>query len=142
MHKHRYPHPVHGSELDGDVQVLDPKRGILGRYCHNLANVVGLGIDPDVAEEQARLLAFWNDVQNVLWSRSEVLLRHENEVIIRSADVALMSCPGSSFFLLQNGIYDLYTFRATLLFRDFECFAVRGNEIDVCGCFRVRFWIV
>src|ERR1700677_609934 len=104
MHKHGYPHVVHGRELDGDVEVLDPERGTLGRDSHNLPDVVGLGIHPDVAEEEASLLAFWNDVQNVLGSRSEVLLSYENEVIVGSADVAFKSRLGSSYLLFQNAV--------------------------------------
>ena len=53
-----------------------------------------------------------------------------------------MSRLGGSYFLLQNGIYDLDAFRSTLLFGNFEGFGVRGSKADVSGCFRVRLGIV
>ena len=78
------------------MKVLDPERRVLERDSDNLADLVGLGVHPDVAEEQALFLTLWNDVQHVLWNRSQVVLAQEDEVIIRSAHIALMARLGRS----------------------------------------------
>jgi hypothetical protein len=68
-------------------------------------------------------------VQHVLWNRSKVLVAQENEVVIGSADGARVACFGRSYFLLPNGVYDLFASRVTLLLGDFERFDVRGSEL-------------
>ena len=91
-----------GGELDGDVEVIDPDRGILERDANNLPRLVRLGIHPDVAKEQTLFLALGNDVQPVLWNRSKVLIAQKDEVIIGPADGALVACLGRSYFLLPK----------------------------------------
>ena len=112
------------------------------RDSDNLADLVGLGVHPDVSQEQARFLALWNDMQNVLWSRSEILLSQKNEVIIGSADVVVVTFLSRNYFLLQDGDYDLFTSRATLGIGDFECLDVRGSEADLSSYFRGRLSVV
>jgi len=138
----RYPQAVHGGELDGDVDVLDPERGVLERDSNNLPDVVALGIHPDLTQEQALFLTLWNDVQHVLWNHSKVLLAQEDEFIIGSADVPLVTFLGRSYFVLQDGAYDFYTSRATLRIGDFECFGVGRNKADLGRDVRHGLWIV
>ena len=50
-------------------------------------------------------------MQHVLWNRSKVVLAQEDEVIVGSADGALVSLFGRRYFLFQKGAYDLFTSR-------------------------------
>src|ERR1700731_3929532 len=124
------------------MQVTDPERGNLDRDSNNLSDMEGLGINPDVAKEQALFLTLWNHVQHIFWNRFKVLLAQENEIIIGSTDAALLARLCRSYFLFQNAAYNLFTSRVTLIFDNFECLDVRGSEADLSGYFRRRFWII
>jgi hypothetical protein len=50
-------------------------------------------------------------VKHVLRNQTKVLLAKEGEVIIGSGDVAPVTVLSGSYFLLQNGAYDLFTSR-------------------------------
>ena len=91
VHRNGYPQGVHVGELHGDVQVLDPDRGILERNSNDLTDAERLGVHPNVAQEQAPFLALGNDVEHVLWNHTKVLLAEEGEVIIGSGDVAAVT---------------------------------------------------
>jgi hypothetical protein len=110
VHRNSYPHAVHGGELHGYVEVLNPERGRLERDSNDLPDAVRLGIHPDVAKQQSLFLAFGNDVQHVLWNNAKVLLAQKDEVIVGSADVSLVTFLSINYFLLQNGGYDFFTF--------------------------------
>lgn len=124
------------------MEVLDPERGTLERDSNNLADLVCLGIHPDVAEEQTLFLTLWNDVQHVLRDRSRVFLAQEDKVIIGSGHIALAARLGRSYFLFQDVVDNIFTSRITMLFGDVECFDVRGSEIDLSSYFSERLWIV
>jgi hypothetical protein len=142
VHRNNYPHAVHGGKLHGYVEVLNPERGSLERDSNDLSDAIRLGTHPDVAKQQSLFLALGNDVQHVLWNNAKVLLAQEDEVIIGSADVSLVTFFGRNNLLLQNGAYDLLTSGATLRIGDCECFCVRRRKTDLGRDSRNRVWVV
>jgi hypothetical protein len=70
------------------------------------------------------------------------LLAQKDEVIVGSADVSLVTFLGRSYFLIQNGAYDLFAVRAALCICDFECFCVRRRKTDLGRDGRNRVWVV
>jgi hypothetical protein len=142
VHRNSYPHAVHGGKLHGYVEVLNPERGSLKWDSNDLPDAVRRGIHPDVAKQQSLFLAFGNNVQHVLRDHTKVLLAQEDEVIIGSADVSLVTFFGRNNFLLQNGAYDLFTSRVTLRIGDCECFDVRWSKADLGRYIRDRLRIV
>ncbi len=76
--------------------------------------MVGLGIHPDITDQQALLLSFGYDMQHVLGHRSKVLLTQEDEIIIQTADVAPVALLGRLNFLLQKSAHDLFAARVAV----------------------------
>ena len=81
-------------------------------------------------------------MQHVFWNHTKVLLAQEDEVIVGSVDVPLVTFFGRNNFLLQNGNYDLFTSRVTLRIGDCECFDVRWSKADLGRYIRDRLRIV
>jgi len=136
VHRNGYPHAVRVGELDGDVEIFDPERRGFERDPNDLPDAVCLSIHPNVAKEQTLFRALGNDVQHVLRNHAEVLLAQEDEIIVRSADVSSVTFFGRSYFLLQNGAYDLFASGVTLRIGDFESLDVGRSKADLAHYIR------
>jgi hypothetical protein len=142
VQRNSYPHVIHGGELLGYVEVLNPERRSLERDSNDLPDAVRLGIHPEVAKQQSLFLAFGSDVQHVLWNKAEVLLAQKDEFIVGSADVSLVTFLSRDYFLLQNGTYDFFTVPAAQCICDFECFCVRRRKTNLGRDGRNWVWVV